>query len=41
MPISWSLNDYPHFKFMRTEQAILPGLMNARTVFQNWIDEFT
>lgn len=40
MPISWSLDDYPHFEFMRTDTGILPGLMNARSVFQNWIDEF-
>ena len=41
MPVSWSLDDYPHFEFMRTEQTILPGLMNARSVFQNFADEFT
>ena len=41
MPISWSLDDHPHFEFMRTEQTILPGLMNARAVFQNFTDEFT
>jgi peptidoglycan/xylan/chitin deacetylase (PgdA/CDA1 family) len=40
MPISWSLDDYPHFEFMRTEQTILPGLMNARSVMANFIDEF-
>jgi peptidoglycan-N-acetylglucosamine deacetylase len=41
MPVSWSLDDHPHFEFMRTEQTILPGLMNARAVFQNFTDEFT
>ena len=41
MPISWSLDDHPHFEFMRTEQTILPGLMNAQAVFQNFADEFT
>ena len=41
MPVSWSLDDYPHFEFMRTEHTILPGLMNARAVFQNFTDEFT
>ncbi len=40
MPISWSLDDHPHFEFMRTEQTILPGLQNARAVFQNFADEF-
>ena len=41
MPIHWSLDDWPHFEFMRTEQAIQPGLMNARAVFENWLDEYT
>jgi len=40
MPISWSLDDFPHFEFMRTEQSVLPGLQSARTVMQNWFDEF-
>ena len=40
MPISWHLDDYPHFEFLRTPSAILPGLMNARGVLQNWSDEF-
>jgi peptidoglycan-N-acetylglucosamine deacetylase len=40
MPVSWSLDDHPHFEFMRTEQTILPGLMNAQSVFQNFTDEF-
>ncbi len=40
MPISWSLDDHPHFEFMRTETAILQGLQNARAVFQNFADEF-
>lgn len=41
MPISWSLDDHPHFEFFRTEHYVVPGLQNARGVFQNWIDEFT
>ena len=40
MPISWSLDDHPHFEFMRTEHTILQGLQNARAVFQNFADEF-
>lgn len=40
MPISWSLDDHPHFEFIRTPTAILPGLQSARTVMQNWLDEF-
>ena len=41
MPISWSLDDHPHFEFFRTEHYVVPGLQNARSVFQNWVDEFT
>lgn len=35
IPISWSLDDFPHFEFMRTQ-----GLMPAAFVLQNWIDDF-
>src|SRR5947209_11019047 len=40
MPISWSLDDFPHFEFVRTPATILPGLQSARVVMQNWLDEF-
>ena len=40
MPISWSLDDYPHFEFLRTAQTVLPGLQSARAVMGNWLDEF-
>ncbi|MBV9970506.1 MAG: polysaccharide deacetylase [Xanthobacteraceae bacterium] len=40
MPISWSLDDFPHFEFMRTAQTVLPGLQSARAVMGNWLDEF-
>jgi len=40
MPISWSLDDFPHFEFLRTPQAVLPGLQSARAVMANWLDEF-
>jgi peptidoglycan-N-acetylglucosamine deacetylase len=40
LPISWSLDDFPHFEFMRTPTSILPGLQSARTVMENWLDEF-
>jgi peptidoglycan/xylan/chitin deacetylase (PgdA/CDA1 family) len=40
MPISWSLDDYPHFEFVRTPASVLPGLQSARTVMENWLDEF-
>jgi len=40
MPISWSLDDYPHFEFLRTQSTILQGMMNANDVLSNWIDDF-
>jgi peptidoglycan-N-acetylglucosamine deacetylase len=40
MPISWSLDDYPHFEFVRTPTTVLPGLQSARTVMESWLDEF-
>lgn len=40
MPVSWSLDDYPHFEFTRVGQSILPGLMNANAVLENWIEDF-
>jgi peptidoglycan/xylan/chitin deacetylase (PgdA/CDA1 family) len=40
MPISWTLDDHPHFEFIRTPTSVLPGLMNAQDVLHNWIDDF-
>ena len=40
MPISWSLDDYPHFEFIRTPGWILPGNMNADSVLDNWVNDF-
>ena len=40
MPISWSLDDYPHFEYGVTQAGILPGLSAAGGVLQNWIDDF-
>ncbi len=40
MPISWSLDDYPHFEFVRTTESVLQGLMATGNVLQNWLDDF-
>jgi peptidoglycan/xylan/chitin deacetylase (PgdA/CDA1 family) len=40
MPISWTLDDHPHFEYMRMPNAIAPGLQSARTVMDSWHDEF-
>ncbi len=42
MPISWSLDDYPHFEYMRLPNgSVMPGLMNATNVLENFVDDFT
>ncbi|MEI2417988.1 polysaccharide deacetylase [Orrella sp. JC864] len=40
MPISWTLDDFPHFEFLRTQSQLMPGLMNANHVLENWIADF-
>jgi peptidoglycan-N-acetylglucosamine deacetylase len=40
MPVSWTLDDYPQFEFIRTPTWILQGLGNANNVISNWIDDF-
>src|SRR5215831_5912475 len=40
MPISWSLDDFPHFEFVRAATMVLPGLQPARAVMDSWRDEF-
>jgi peptidoglycan/xylan/chitin deacetylase (PgdA/CDA1 family) len=40
MPVSWTLDDYPHFEFIRTKDWILPGLMNTNLVLENWVNDF-
>ena len=41
MPISWTLDDYPHFEFFRDKTGVLPGLATADGVLQNWLNDFT
>lgn len=40
MPISWTLDDFPHFEYLRTKTALMPGLMNANLVLENWINDY-
>lgn len=42
MPISWSLDDFPHFEYMRNPNgSVQQGLMNAGAVLENFVDDFT
>ncbi|QJR12084.1 Peptidoglycan deacetylase [Usitatibacter rugosus] len=40
LPISWSTDDFPHFEYLRLPTTVNPGLMNARGVLQNWLDDW-
>lgn len=40
MPISWSLDDHPHFEFMRFGSSVMPGLANADAVLDNFVGDF-
>ena len=40
VPISWSLDDHPHFEFFRTSAGVMPGLANADAVLENWLADF-
>ena len=40
MPISWHLDDHPHFEYWRMPTPVNPGLQRARTVMESWLDEF-
>lgn len=40
MPISWSLDDFPHFEYLRLANGVTPGNMNANGVLENWVDDF-
>jgi peptidoglycan-N-acetylglucosamine deacetylase len=41
MPVSWNLDDFPHFEYIRLENRISPGLSAPSKVEEIWRDEFT
>lgn len=40
MPISWSLDDFPHFEYFRSARGALRGLADARSVEENFVEDF-
>jgi peptidoglycan/xylan/chitin deacetylase (PgdA/CDA1 family) len=40
MPISWTLDDFPHFEYLRMPNSLQQGLMSARSVMENWLDDY-
>jgi peptidoglycan/xylan/chitin deacetylase (PgdA/CDA1 family) len=41
MPVSWVLDDFPHFEFVRSGGALFPGLSAGSKVEEIWKDEFS
>jgi peptidoglycan-N-acetylglucosamine deacetylase len=40
LPVSWVLDDFPHFEYLRVGDRIWPGLAAASKVEEIWRDEF-
>lgn len=40
MPVSWSLDDFPHFEYLWTATHLQGGLRRAEDVLANWLDDF-
>lgn len=40
MPVSWVLDDFPHFEFLRYPNVVFPGLSAPSKVEEIWQDEF-
>ena len=36
VPVSWTLDDFPHLEFLRSGGAVMPGLKNPTEMFHNW-----
>lgn len=39
VPVSWALDDYPHFEFVRTADSVMSGLKPPAELFDRWTDE--
>lgn len=40
MPVSWSLDDFPHFEYLRLPNMLMPGLAHAGRVLENFVQDF-
>jgi peptidoglycan/xylan/chitin deacetylase (PgdA/CDA1 family) len=40
MPVSWVLDDFPHFEFVKSSDVLYPGLSAGSKVEEIWRDEF-
>jgi peptidoglycan-N-acetylglucosamine deacetylase len=40
LPVTWSLDDFPHFEYLWTPTHLQPGLRRTEDVLANWLDDF-
>jgi len=40
LPVSWTLDDFPHFEYLWTATHLQEGLRRADDVLANWLDDF-
>lgn len=39
LPVSWTLDDFPYLEFLRSGDAVMPGLQDPRSMFARWYDD--
>lgn len=39
IPVSWTLDDFPYLEFLRSGDAVMPGLQDPRSMFARWYDD--
>lgn len=39
LPVSWTVDDYPQFEYLRMPGLLMPGLRVPDDVFRNWTDD--
>ncbi|WIX77348.1 polysaccharide deacetylase [Amycolatopsis carbonis] len=37
LPVSWTLDDYPHLEYLRLPQGVMPGLQDADAMFERFL----
>ncbi|WP_326834724.1 polysaccharide deacetylase [Amycolatopsis rhabdoformis] len=37
LPVSWTLDDYPHLEYLRLPQGVMPGLQDAEAMFDRFL----
>ncbi|MBZ8132403.1 polysaccharide deacetylase [Afifella sp. IM 167] len=40
LPVSWSVDDFPHFEYLRMPTSLAPGLANYRLVLENFLADY-